>query len=65
MAFPDNVKRLRKKKRLTQAQLGELIGVSQQVIASYERGKSKPSLETGTNLAKALDTTVEQLLNNG
>ena len=42
-----------------------MIGVSQQAIADYERGKIKPSIETGVNLAKALGTTVEQLLNNG
>ena len=65
MPFPDNVKRLRMRKRFTQKRLGEMIGVSQQAIADYERGKIKPSIETGVNLAKALGTTVEQLLNNG
>ena len=62
MAFQDNVKRLRDEKRYTQAELGELVGVAQQVIADYEGGKYKPSIETGVRLANALGTTVEQLL---
>ena len=41
-----------------------MIGVSQQAIADYERGKIKPSIETGVSLAKVLGTTVEQLLDN-
>lgn len=65
MAFQDNVKRLRDEKRYTQAELGELVGVAQQVIADYEGGKYKPSIETGVRLANALGTTVEQLLDSG
>ena len=65
MAFQDNVKRLRNEKRYTQAELGELVGVVQQVIADYEGGKYRPSIETGVRLANALGTTVEQLLDSG
>ena len=65
MAFQDNVKRLRDEKRYTQAELGELVGVAQQVIADYEGGKYRPSIETGVRLANALGTTVEQLLDSG
>ena len=64
MAFQDNVKRLRNEKRYTQAELGELVGVAQQVIADYEGGKYRPSIETGVRLANALGTTVEQLLDS-
>ena len=65
MAFQDNVKRLRDEKRYTQAELGELVGVAQQVIADYEGGKYRPSIETGVRLANALGTTVEQLVDGG
>lgn len=65
MAFQDNVKRLRDEKRYTQAELGELVGVAQQVIADYEGGKYKPSIETGVRLANALGTTVERLVDGG
>lgn len=65
MAFQDNVKRLRDEKRYTQAELGELVGVAQQVIADYEGGKYRPSIETGVRLANALGTTVERLVDGG
>ena len=39
MGFQNNVKRLREEKGFTQAELGELVGVVQQVIADYEGGK--------------------------
>lgn len=65
MAFQDNVKRLRDEKRYTQAELGELVGVAQQVIADYEGGKYMPSIETGVRLANALGTTVERLVDGG
>ena len=63
MGLPDNIKRLREERGYTQAELGGLVGVAQQVIADYEGGKYRPSIETGVRLANALDTTVEQLVN--
>lgn len=65
MAFSDNVKRLRERKNYSQSELAELVGVSQQAIADYEKGKKVPNIITGVDLARKLDTTVEQLLNNG
>lgn len=65
MAFSDNVKRLRERKNYSQSELAELVGVSQQAIADYEKGKKVPNIVTGVDLARKLDTTVEQLLNNG
>ena len=65
MGLPDNIKRLREERGYTQAELGGLVGVAQQVIADYEGGKYRPSIETGVRLANALGTTVEQLLDSG
>lgn len=62
MAFSDNAKRLREEKQYTQAELGKLVGVSQQVIGDYEKGKKLPTIVTGVDLAKALGTTVEKLV---
>lgn len=62
MAFSDNAKRLREEKQYTQAELGKLVGVSQQVIGDYEKGKKLPTIVTGVDLAKALGTTVEELV---
>ena len=62
MAFSDNVKRLRERKNYSQSELAELVGVSQQAIADYEKGKKIPNIVTGVDLARKLDTTVEQLV---
>lgn len=64
MAFSDNVKRLRERKNYSQSELAELVGVSQQAIADYEKGKKIPNIVTGVDLARKLDTTVEQLLDS-
>ena len=64
MAFSDNVKRLRERKNYSQSELAELVGVSQQAIADYEKGKKIPNIVTGVDLARKLDATVEQLLDS-
>ena len=47
----------RKEKKLTQADLGRLTGVSQQQIAKYEAGQSVPSKKVIAKLAQALELT--------
>ena len=56
------IARLRKELGLTQTELGQKIGVQQQVIASYEIGRRRISAFTLTRLAEALFIEVEQLL---
>ncbi len=50
----DNVSRVRKEKGLTQEQLSELSGLSQQYISDLERGKRNPTIVTIYELAMAL-----------
>ncbi|WP_109354759.1 helix-turn-helix transcriptional regulator [Sphingorhabdus sp. EL138] len=50
----DNVSRIRKEKGLTQEQLSELSGLSQQYISDLERGKRNPTIVTIYELAMAL-----------
>ena len=50
----DNVCRIRKEKGLTQEQLSELSGLSQQYISDLERGKRNPTIVTIYELAMAL-----------
>ena len=40
---PDEIKDLRKKKKLTQAELGELCGVDKASVSKWEKGKNNPS----------------------
>lgn len=64
MAFAENVKRLRKEKGISQAELARNVGVTQPMIAQYEIGIRVPTIIIGAKLAKALDTTCEDLLSD-
>ncbi|NLV79757.1 MAG: helix-turn-helix transcriptional regulator [Rhodococcus sp.] len=57
----NNVREHRKRARLTQAELGGVVGVSRQSIVSTEKGDYAPSVYLGLRLARALGTTVEEL----
>lgn len=62
MSIADNLKRKRKQARLTQLQLAEISGVSQQAISFIENGRNTPSEGTMRLLATALNCTVSELL---
>ena len=53
---------LRRDQGLTQAQLGELVGVSQQQIASFEIGRRRVPVSLLAALATGLAATVEELI---
>ena len=61
--FADRLKQLRKQKGISQGDLAELIEVDFTQVSRYERGETKPNAEAMTKLAKALNTTVDFLMN--
>ena len=61
MNFSDNLRVLRLKKQLTQAELAKLVEVEQSTIARYETGEYKPKITIATKLAKIFDVNVESL----
>ncbi|ACL77605.1 helix-turn-helix domain-containing protein [Ruminiclostridium cellulolyticum] len=56
------LKQARESKNLTQSELASRTGISQQHISMIENGERIGSVETLRELAKALDTSVDQLL---
>ena len=54
---------LRMQKGYTQEFLGHLIGCDRRTISRYENGLREPDMETSIQLAKALHTTTDYLLN--
>jgi transcriptional regulator with XRE-family HTH domain len=58
----DRIRRHRLAKGLTQAQLGERIGVSQRVVAYYEGKGSSPSPDILVKIADALDVSADARL---
>ena len=60
--FGKNVKIERIKKDLTQEQLAEIMGVSQNYVANIECGKANMSLAKILELANFLNVDIEKLL---
>ena len=61
--FPVRLKQLRISKGCSQTELGEMADVHYSHVGKYERGLSKPSLETLKKLADCLGVTSDYLLN--
>lgn len=59
------IQELRKKKNITQSNLGERLNISYQAISKWERGESLPDTAILINLANALETSVDNILNDG
>lgn len=61
-AFAERVYQLRVKRRLTQKELGEAIGVSHKTISTIESGLRTTSFEKLVLLAKFFDVSTDYLL---
>ena len=62
--FGEKVKRIRKKRNLTQEQLAELIDISPRNLSKIEVGDCFVKAETLEKLSKALDISTEELFAN-
>ncbi len=60
----ENIYNLRKKKNLSQEDLAEMIEVTRQTISNWELGETAPNPEQLKLLSKALNISVDDLLNN-
>ena len=56
-----NLKQARQSQKLTQQELGEMIGMTKQAICRLERGYSDGSRKTWQKLAAVLDAKPEDL----
>lgn len=57
-----NFAHIRNAKGLTQEQVAELSGISQQYLSGLELGKRNPTILTLHELAQALGVTIEDLV---
>ena len=60
--FGQHIAQLRKSRDLTQSDLGDLLGIDQTAVASYEVGHRRVPLSLLGKLAKALRVSVPELL---
>lgn len=61
-ALGKNILWLRKKRKLTQEELAEMLGVSAGAVSKWECGHSYPDIALLAPLARALHTTLDELL---
>lgn len=60
--FGERLGRLRKARGLTQAELGKKVGLSQRMVAYYEKEEAQPPGPMLIDLARVLETSVDELL---
>lgn len=57
-----NIRKEREARKLTQDELGKILGVSKQTVSSWEKGDKKPRVDKLNNLAELFNTSVDALL---
>lgn len=62
MSFGKNLAKFRKEKGLTQEDLVRLSGVAISQVRRYETNKSSPTLDVIVKLAKALGTSIDEMV---
>ena len=60
--FPERLKEARKAKKLTQKELAEKLGITENNIGHYENGRNKPPFEIILKLCKELNVSADWLL---
>ena len=61
MTIGENIADLRKKKGLTQAEFGEMLGVSNQAVSKWESGMSMPDIMLLPHIAEAFECSIDEL----
>ena len=61
MSLGKNIAALRKEKGLTQAQLGELLGVSNQAVSKWEQEINLPDVMLLPRIAKVFEVSIDRL----
>lgn len=57
----NKLRHIRINKNLTQKELSEKIGVTQQQISLYEKGDIFPSMRVALKIAKELEVTLDEI----
>ncbi len=62
MTFGDRLTAVRKKKKLSQADIGKLISINGDAYGRYERSEVRPTIEMATKIANALNVSLDYLV---
>ncbi|MDF2610693.1 MAG: family transcriptional regulator [Lachnospiraceae bacterium] len=64
MSFGTNLIKIRKSLNISQSKLGKDLGITQQMISSYEKGISSPNVELLTKLADYFQISIDYLVDH-
>lgn len=64
LSIPENIKKIRKEKGLTQKGLGKLCGMADSAIRRYESGRANPKIKTLMKIAEALNCEISDIDEN-
>ncbi len=62
MSFGSNLEKIRKGHKISQAKLGSALGITQQMISSYEKDLSSPNIESLIKIADFFETSIDTLI---
>ena len=62
MSFGKNLERIRKGKKISQAKLGEVLGLTQQMVSSYEKDLSSPNVDVLIKIADYFNVSIDSLV---
>ena len=60
--FGENLKRIRKEKKISRAQISQMIGLDENSVGSYERGGREPGLSRIIQLTEILGVSLGELI---
>lgn len=62
MSFGDNLERIRKDRKVSQAKLGAALGLTQQMVSSYEKETSSPNIDVLIKIAQYFNVSIDTLV---
>lgn len=62
MSFGANLERIRKDKKVSQAKLGKELGITQQMVSSYEKEIASPNVEVLIKIADYFNISIDTLV---
>jgi Predicted transcriptional regulators len=64
MSFGTTLEKIRKEHKLSQASLGNALGITQQMISSYEKDISSPNIEALIKLSDFFKISIDSLVDH-
>ena len=64
MSIGNKIENLRKKKKMSQEKLADLLGISRQTLSNYENDITSPDLNQSKKICEIFDVSLDELIGN-